>query len=831
MYDRPFRWWVQSVMPLVFDDSLSYYEVLAKLTKYIEGLTGDVDQIEKILETIEGIEDIAQFTEFLETIQSEIGDLANLSTQTKTNLVSAINEVALKADIAYWKPASGIPESDLSQEVQDKLNKTGEATKYIINNKELKAAPSNNSPSELGLGTYTVPSGGIPWDTLSQDVQDRINAGGGGGTGGTTDYNDLNNKPQINGHTLNAGNNASESLGLGTYSKPSEGIPESDLSAEVQEKLNTSGGIADNQESFTASRDYEAGELVYINGTLYKTKYKILAGTTMIPGNNIETTDISAELERINSDIEALQSGSGPDSWTLAADADMSQTSVQYRIFEYINAIGGETYTIIFTPINPSDSNNAYTAFVYKRDGTRDYSFGTINNFNQRRFTWTPEDTGEYYFIVTASYPNIKTRVEIEYSASQGISELWSKVNEAAKLEPRVSAVETLAAQQQTQLENLVGVPERVSILESDVSDIRNDVKAFTGNAEIEFIKNAYIVTSGADVDVEAPVASSTGYKYAVINCTEGDKFTVTSSGGQNPRAWCFIDVNGHSLLVEAANTSCNNKVITAPYGATKLVINAKNDEISYLGEFLVTRFNNLSEYYTYNKSWLTDLLLPNEDINLDLLFNASTTNKRSIKLTKNIIKTVPIASSPSGSTYANFLISKKARYLDGSANPQNKLGEDDFTAINIYSGQSLTLKMKIKTKRLLETDRRSGNIIIATYKKVIVDDSEQMDIAYTSVGNFITKYNEDYYITRAYDLVSLLPEIAENKNIAIIYSSRYASVAEDILLEFDMPKRIDDSTTVKEIGNAILNCLQHVTWIDADGQTYYNALNALING
>ena len=65
-----------------------------------------------------------------------------------------------------------------------------------------------------------MPTGGIPWETLSQDVRDRINAGG--GTGGTTDYTDLNNKPQINGHTLNPGNNTIASLGLGIYSKPKE---------------------------------------------------------------------------------------------------------------------------------------------------------------------------------------------------------------------------------------------------------------------------------------------------------------------------------------------------------------------------------------------------------------------------------------------------------------------------------------------------------------------------------------------------------------------------------------------------------------------------------
>lgn len=34
----PFRFWSQKVLPLVYDDSLSYYEVLCKLTKKINEL-------------------------------------------------------------------------------------------------------------------------------------------------------------------------------------------------------------------------------------------------------------------------------------------------------------------------------------------------------------------------------------------------------------------------------------------------------------------------------------------------------------------------------------------------------------------------------------------------------------------------------------------------------------------------------------------------------------------------------------------------------------------------------------------------------------------------
>ena len=57
------------------------------------------------------------------------------------------------------------------------------------------------------------------------------------GQGGSTeDYDELTNRPRINGHTL-TGNQSASDLGLGTYSKPASGIPKTDLAQDVQTSL------------------------------------------------------------------------------------------------------------------------------------------------------------------------------------------------------------------------------------------------------------------------------------------------------------------------------------------------------------------------------------------------------------------------------------------------------------------------------------------------------------------------------------------------------------------------------------------------------------------
>ena len=74
---RHFRFWCQSVLPLVYDDSLSYYEVLCKVVKYINNLIDtdkeifdDLDELRKDLAVVQSWIDNFETTE-IERIISE----------------------------------------------------------------------------------------------------------------------------------------------------------------------------------------------------------------------------------------------------------------------------------------------------------------------------------------------------------------------------------------------------------------------------------------------------------------------------------------------------------------------------------------------------------------------------------------------------------------------------------------------------------------------------------------------------------------------------------------------------------------------------------------
>ena len=56
---RPFRFWCQKVLPLVYDDELSYYEVICKCVDYINNLiendkaiSNDVEQLKKEMKKV-----------------------------------------------------------------------------------------------------------------------------------------------------------------------------------------------------------------------------------------------------------------------------------------------------------------------------------------------------------------------------------------------------------------------------------------------------------------------------------------------------------------------------------------------------------------------------------------------------------------------------------------------------------------------------------------------------------------------------------------------------------------------------------------------------------
>lgn len=129
-------------------------------------------------------------------------------------------------EFQYYRSVSSHSDSQQGDQVYIyKLTSAG-AWSVTVREAYTKIAAGTNMTSSFADGTLT------------------LNATGGGG--GTSDYDDLTDKPSINNVTL-SGNKTAAELGLGTYSKPSGGIPASDLASAVQNKLDKTVVVSDSQ--------------------------------------------------------------------------------------------------------------------------------------------------------------------------------------------------------------------------------------------------------------------------------------------------------------------------------------------------------------------------------------------------------------------------------------------------------------------------------------------------------------------------------------------------------------------------------------------------------
>lgn len=142
--------------------------------------------------------------------------------QTRLAFMAYVNNASSPTSVEFQYYRSVSSHSDAQQGDQVFIYKLTSAGAWSVTVREAytKIAAGTNMTSSYSSGTLT------------------LNATGGGG--GTTDYDDLTDKPSINGTTL-SGNKTAADLGLGTYSKPSSGIPQTDLASAVQ----TSLGLAD----------------------------------------------------------------------------------------------------------------------------------------------------------------------------------------------------------------------------------------------------------------------------------------------------------------------------------------------------------------------------------------------------------------------------------------------------------------------------------------------------------------------------------------------------------------------------------------------------------
>jgi hypothetical protein len=290
---------------------------------------------------------------------SDITDSTVVGRALLTSVDSASARTAIGAGTGtYSRPSNGIPSDDMTSAVQTALaaaatalqsvNAAAITDSTVTGRSLLTAADVGSARTTLGAGTYTKPNSGVPFGDLATGIQTSLNkADSALQTVASSNITDATTTGKALLTALDAAA-ARSTLGVGSYSKPSTGIPLTDLASAVQSSL----GKADTAlQSVTASTIIDStatGRALLTAASTSAALTSLGAGTYTRPGSGIPSTDLTSAVQQslslANSALQSIPAGyvQGSSAGTTATLTLWTGTAAQYA------AIGTKSSTTVY---------------------------------------------------------------------------------------------------------------------------------------------------------------------------------------------------------------------------------------------------------------------------------------------------------------------------------------------------------------------------------------------------------------------------------------------------------------------------------------------------
>ena len=155
---RPFRFWVQNALPLVYDDSLSYYELLCKVVDYINKLIGNDKELVAIYEQLEKIvNDFIDSADIPAIVEEKLDEMIAAAQSSR----SQIRNIAVDASSSTLKDDRGTDADQLYKDAarlaQDLKNGHKDAIEEDAR-EETVEMQHQNKPDNSSQKAYSGPS-------------------------------------------------------------------------------------------------------------------------------------------------------------------------------------------------------------------------------------------------------------------------------------------------------------------------------------------------------------------------------------------------------------------------------------------------------------------------------------------------------------------------------------------------------------------------------------------------------------------------------------------------------------------------------------------------
>lgn len=525
----PFRFWCQKILPIAYDDSLSYYELLCKV----------VDYLNKTMEDVElSIEDVEKLHDAYEDLQEYVNDyFTNLDVQEEIN-----NKLdALVAD--------GTIHSIFNDDVMAILTQAQAATQQAINN---------------------IPTVVSTW--LGQHVTQE--------TGYVID------------NSLSTANAAADALATG--------VADSNIKSAID--LAFFGEIEDDDfvQGYRTQSDYYTVH----NQTTRCTSAKFYH---VYPGDTISISNIAAGTKSAILGAGITSATNYDSGWKTT---DFTYTAVNELIVFIEAAKSDHTADILVSDVS--------TVFTLVDNSTRitdnENAIGELKSDLNQEINLLQEDIGKYNYFKSTNVSMIDVTGTGAFRAGCDCGELqagsyllYFKQKTGTTGSLVVTTVVNGVYTQSTGIETspyMITLTEQtrvivrgsvttvsewnyydVQLVSANSLNVAEDLRSFETNVckkIIGWIPGSYITSGGigATVDISNPYSTSvTDYKSVIVDCVEGDIFTISGQGGGQYRLWCFIDSSNKIVDVSGVRASLNAVIISAPHNSAKLIISQYTTE------------------------------------------------------------------------------------------------------------------------------------------------------------------------------------------------------------------------------------------------------------
>ena len=225
--------------------------------------------------------------------------------------------------------------------------------------------------------------------------------------------------------------------------------------------------------------------------------------------------------------------------------------------YEFINSYYIKTNEEIGDTVNlsPVTADPVYAYVIIPCNENDKFIINTVGGNAPRGWAFIDSNN------VLISKSNIATFTDYLITAPEGSNKL---------------IVNNISGDIQPTVYDFISLSDKINILNDKLTITNDSINSRTGLKLEEFINGGYIntnVSTGSTVNL-SPVSGTTEYSYSIINCEEGDYFTVSAIGGNASRAWAFID-SSNKLLNKAENgANLTDNVLIAPKDSNKLVLN-----------------------------------------------------------------------------------------------------------------------------------------------------------------------------------------------------------------------------------------------------------------